>query len=74
MELDEMIIQISRVDTDEIQKLINAVFARKRELYPDWDIVYMALPKDNWEERKRTLDMVLKLEEQFQQESMEKEL
>lgn len=71
---DELIKQIGKMDADTIEKLTDAVFERKRELFPQWDIVYLAMPKNNWEERKRILDMANQLEERFRKESMEKEL
>ena len=57
--------QISKADSAQIDILMDAVFARKRELYPQWDIQYMALPKDDWEERKRILEFALEMEERF---------
>ena len=69
MNLEELKMQIRRVEADGVEELMDAVFARKRELFPDWDIVYIALPKNNWKERRRTLEMVLKMEERFQKES-----
>ena len=71
---DELLKQIGKMDADTIEKLTDAVFERKRELFPQWDIVYLAMPKNNWEERKRILDMANQLEERFRKESLEKEL
>lgn len=71
---DELLKQIGKMDADTIEKLTDAVFERKRELFPQWDIVYLAMPKNNWEERKRILDMANQLEERFQKEFLEKEL
>lgn len=71
---DELIKQIGKMDADTIEKLTDVVFERKRELFPQWDIVYLTLPKNNWEERKRILDMANQLEERFRKESLEKEL
>ena len=47
---DELLKQIGKMDADTIEKLTDAVFERKRELFPQWDIVYLTLPKNNWEE------------------------
>ena len=50
---EELKRQISKADSAQIDGLMDAVFARKRELYPQWDIQYVALPKDDWDEREK---------------------
>ena len=46
MSVEELKRQIGNADITQIDVLLEAAFARKRELYPQWDIQYMALPKD----------------------------
>ena len=73
MELEELLIRISKMEPESLEVILNAAFERKRELYPDWDIIYLALPKEDWQERKRTLTMALNFEERFRQKSMEQQ-
>ena len=72
MSMEELQRQIRNADSTQIDILLEAAFARKRELYPQWDIQYMALPRDDWEERRKILDYVLKMETQFRMESQKK--
>ena len=51
MKLEKMMTRIRCADPEEIEKLISAVLQRKRELFPEWDVVYFALPKKDKEER-----------------------
>ena len=45
MEIKEILDEIRKADSVEIDILMDAVFDRKRILYPEWDIQYLALPK-----------------------------
>lgn len=72
MSVEELRRQISNADIAQIDILLEAAFARKRELYPQWDIQYMALPKDDWEERRKILEFALEMEKRFREEFEEK--
>lgn len=72
MSVEELRRQINNADSAQIDSILEAAFARKRELYPQWDIQYMALPKDDWEERRRILEFALEMEARFRKESQEK--
>ena len=71
---EELKRQISKADSAQIDGLMDAVFARKRELYPQWDIQYVALPKDDWDEREKILKYALAMEERFRKQFCEKQL
>ena len=72
MSVEELRRQISNADVAQIDILLEAAFARKRELYPQWDIQYMAMPKDDWEERRKILEFALEMEKRFREEFQEK--
>ena len=72
MSVEKLRRQISNADIAQIDILLEAAFARKRELYPQWDIQYMALPKDDWEERRKILEFALEMENRFREEFEEK--
>lgn len=61
MKLEKMMTRIRCADPEEIEKLISAVLRRKRELFPEWDVVYFALPKKDKEERKRMAKLALEV-------------
>lgn len=65
MNLDAVIREIDQADSVETEVLMEVIFERKRQLYPDWDICYLALPKEDWEKRKKILHGILRLEEKI---------
>ena len=64
--MEEIIYYIQNATPAEIDVIMDAVFKRKQILYPDWDIQYLAVPLDDREDRRRTLEFVARcLEEQL---------
>lgn len=52
MDRPEVLNAIAAVDEDFIEDILTAAMKRKQQLYPDWDIRYLAAPR--WEaERDR---------------------
>ena len=47
--------KIAAAQPKEIDELLDAVLERKRELYPQWEINYLAIPKGDCQEQKQTL-------------------
>ena len=43
-----------------------AVYQRKEELFPDWEIVYIALPKNDRKKRCEYLEWMLRTEKENQ--------
>lgn len=64
MNLDAVIREIDKANADEIEVLMDAVFARKSILFPKWDINFFALPEENWDEREQILQNMVRLEHQ----------
>ena len=56
---DRMVENIRSANVTEIDDILKLAVERRRELFPDWDMVYLALPKNDPEERKRTIDQAL---------------
>lgn len=69
MDMDLLLSQIYQADSIQIDTLLDAVFARKRELFPQWDIQYWALPKDDWDQRDQVLSFILEMEKRCRRES-----
>ena len=57
--LNEAISFILQANDMEIHEIMEAVSARYQNAFPDWDVVYIALPKNDTEARKRILDYAL---------------
>lgn len=47
---------ILTANPSDIEVILHAAIERKRLLFPDWDILYLAIPKHDAEERQATLD------------------
>ena len=71
----EVIDRITQAEAGEIQEYVAAAFNRYRQLYPEWDITYMAIPKNDPEDRKRTIQYMIEMlcKEQMEELQFEKQ-
>jgi len=53
---------IERACRKQIDEILNAAMRRKETLFPNWEICYLALPKNDRENRQRILEKMLELE------------
>ena len=51
---------IRQADDSQISTIIQALVSRYGEVYPDWDVTFLSLPKNDPEERKNIIDYFLK--------------
>lgn len=58
MEFDHVLQYIRKMNALEIDQAMNALISRKRELYTDWEIFYLAIPKNDPAQRRQTLEML----------------
>lgn len=56
--MDEILKKIEEADQSEIDELLSTAIERKRELFPEWEILYLAMPKNNTQQWKEILDQV----------------
>ena len=64
--MEEIINCIQNATPAEIDVIMDEVFKRKQKLYPDWDIQYLAVPLEDREDRRKTLEFAVRhLEEQL---------
>ncbi len=56
MSKEEIFEAIEEASAAEIDEYLDAALNRKRELYPDWDICYLALPNNAPKQRKELLE------------------
>lgn len=63
MTRDDTLLQILRwiekADDSELQAIICELKGRYEELFPTWEVAFLALPKNNPELRKQTLEWAL---------------
>lgn len=54
MDRGEVLRVIAQADGDFVEEILTAAIARKRQLYPDWEILYLAQSRQaGSEERER---------------------
>ena len=53
---------IKCADAELIETLLDAVYKRKEELFPEWEIIYVALPRKSRDERRGYLEWMLRME------------
>lgn len=58
--LDDVLAFIKNTDGIQVELILNAVLDRKRELFPDWDIQYLTVPKHDSRERQLTLEYIIR--------------
>lgn len=64
MILEAVIREIETANAMETEVLMDVVFERKRQLFPDWEMIYLALPKEDRVRRELTLKNLLEWERQ----------
>lgn len=62
MELQMLLSAIEQADGCIIDEIIDALRRRYHTLFPDYEIIFLSLPRSDREERKRILELILKME------------
>ena len=60
MELAEVLSFISQADDAQLNDITRALSARYKTLFPDWEVVYLALPLQDPERRERLWELARK--------------
>ena len=63
MQIDEVIRAIEKVESENMQDILDAVEKRHRKLYPKWELVILSLPKDHREAWTELIEQAVILEE-----------
>lgn len=56
--MDEVYMKIEEAGVEEVDELLSAAIDRKRELFPEWEILYLALPKRDTQKWQEILNQV----------------
>ena len=51
---------IQNATSSDINDLLLALCQRHRELFPDWEVLYISCPKNNPQERQQTLEYIIR--------------
>ena len=57
--MENVLQRIGNMTPREIDEAMRALIARKQELYTDWELIYMAIPKNNEEDRRATIRFII---------------
>ena len=60
MELSEVLSFIAQADDGQLNDIATALSARYKSLFPDWEVVYLALPLHDAERREKIWAMARK--------------
>ena len=60
MTLEDIILFISQADDTQLNEITSALTARYKTLFPDWEVVYLALPLQDLERREQIWELALK--------------
>ena len=60
MELSEILSFISLADDSQLNTITDALSARYKALFPDWEVVYLALPLHDAERREKLWELARK--------------
>lgn len=51
--------RIQKADDKEMNEIIHSILKRYRTVYPDWDVAFLSLPKDDTKKRAALLNAIL---------------
>ena len=68
--MKEIINSIRHANKNELDAILNAVIERENILYPEWEVISVALPRNDWEHRKYCLDLLVKMEDANRKEAL----
>lgn len=54
----EVLTKIRQADDIEINQIINAVTQRYKEVFPDWEVTFLSLPKNDPDACLRELELI----------------
>ena len=57
MTLEDIILFISQADDGQLNAITDALSARYKALFPDWEVVYLALPCQDPERREQLWEL-----------------
>ena len=56
--MNEIFKKIRRADDAEINEIIDALTQRYKEVYPDWEIMFLAMPRNDPDACLRRLEQI----------------
>ena len=66
MKFENVMEYIKNMNAGEIDLAMHALIERKREIYADWEMVYMAIPKEDPVERAQSIQYLIQMLQKMQ--------
>ena len=60
MEISDVLSYIAQADDGQLNDITSALTARYKVLFPDWEVVYLALPLQDLERREQIWELARK--------------
>ena len=60
MEIPDVLSYIAQADDGQLNEITSALTARYKVLFPDWEVVYLALPLQDPERREQLWELARK--------------
>ena len=60
MEISDVLSYIAQADDGHLNEITSALTARYKTLFPDWEVVYLALPLQDSERREQLWELARK--------------
>ena len=57
--LAEVLEFVRQADDCQVNEIIDTLIARYKEVHPDWEVIFLSLPKNNPTERKNMIQSAL---------------
>ena len=61
MNMKDVLAFIEDADEDTVNCILDAIFARKMDLFPEWDVIYISLPRHDKQNRRKILESALNM-------------
>jgi len=61
MDMQNVLVFIENADEDTVNCILDAVFDRRMDLFPQWDVIYFSVPRYDKQERRRILESALNM-------------
>lgn len=55
IEIEKILDQIEKANQQDLQEMMDSIQERYAQILPQWDILYLALPKEETDERKNLI-------------------
>ena len=70
MKFEDVMEYIKGMNAEELDLMMHTLLDRKREIFADWEMLYMAIPKKDPAERKQTILYIIEMLQKMQADNI----